>query len=645
MKNSYGTRIRERALGQLVVILSAMWAPGFATAHAAEPAAPDAKTVLEDLQQFYAKTARADGSFQPGVDPDYLGMSDSAYSDLAAVTYACTIHRTFGWKLPHEEKTIEFLLSRQKESGEFVNVAGTVEPASPPGKVYNTTQALVALHALGVKPKHDPLPVFEEILKQDYKTLPAYSTSFFPLAYLCVGKPIPEQADRSIRALMIQDDEGYLNNHVAATFHASHYYGLVGEPTPKGAQIVTRVLRDQNKNGSWLLNLPSRDRHATFDAVFTLRHEGAGRRGCQQAIAKGAEWALSCRNPDGGFGHFPGSISDADANYFQVGTLVMAGVLKPAEPLPKDPHLLSWGHLMPLREKKGAEPLRGFAPSWVSSLAFQPGTARLAAGCGDNTFLIWNGEKKPNAVFSGHDDVVSAVAFAPKMNQLASGSYDATANIWDLDRHTVLHRLKGHRGAVLSLAYLSADTLATGSADGTIKLWNVETGKCDQTLTGHKSWVNSLALDPKGHRLISGSSDGTVKIWSASDGKLLKDLPATKAEVRSVAISPDGQYLAAGLRYGSAKLWKTDDWKEVATLEAKADDAWSVAFTADSKELLVAAGEWNRPTEIARWDVATQKRTGVLKHPGEVLSLAVSQDGKFIAAGGGDRTISIWKKE
>src|SRR5688572_13010060 len=266
---------------------------------------PAAPAVLTGLREFYAKTAREDGCFQPGVDPDYRGMSDSAFSDLAAATYACTIHKTFGWKLPHEQKTIEFLLSRQKASGEFVNVAGTVDPASAQGKVYNTTQALVALHALGVKPRHDPLPVFEEILKQDYKTLPAYSTSFFPLAYLCAGKPIPEQADRSIRALMIPDGEGYLNDHVAATFHASHYYSLVGEPTPKAAQIVTRVLRDQNKNGSWLLNMPSRDRHATFDAVFTLRHEGAGREDCQNAIAKAADWALSCRNPDGGFGHFP----------------------------------------------------------------------------------------------------------------------------------------------------------------------------------------------------------------------------------------------------------------------------------------------------------------------------------------------------
>jgi geranylgeranyl transferase type-2 subunit beta len=304
--------------------------------------------VLPGLREFYARTARDDGSFSPGIHPDYRGMSDSAYSDLAAVTYAVVMHKTFGWKLPHEDETAKILLSRQQSNGDFFNVAGTVDPKSAEGRVYNTTQGVVALHALGRSPRHNPLPVFEEILKQDYQTLPAYSTSFFPLAYLASGKPIPREADRRIRATMIQADDGYLHDHIAATFHAAHYYRLVGEPTPKGAQIVARTLRDQKTDGSWLLNMPSRDRHATFDAVFTLHQLGPDRADLRAAIDKAARWALSCRNADGGFGHFPGSTSDADANYFQVGTLVMAGFLKPAEPLPKDRHLLSWGHLMPL---------------------------------------------------------------------------------------------------------------------------------------------------------------------------------------------------------------------------------------------------------------------------------------------------------
>jgi prenyltransferase beta subunit len=303
--------------------------------------------VLKGLRSFFEKTAREDGSFQPGVDPDYEGMSDSAASDLAPPTYAVILHKTFGWKLQNEDMTRDFFVSRQKEDGAFVNVKGTVSPKSAQGRVYNTTQGLVALHALGVQPRYDPLPVFAEVMKEDYKTLPPYSTSFFPLAFAAYGKPFPEKADRKLTKLMVQADDGYLNDHIAATFHAVHYYRLLGKETPKAEAILKRVLKDQKEDGSWLLNPPARDRHATFDAVFVLRQLGGDRKDCRQAIEKAAKWALTCRNKDGGFGHYPGSPSDMDAVYFQVGTLVMAGFLKAVDPPPKDPHLLGWGHLFP----------------------------------------------------------------------------------------------------------------------------------------------------------------------------------------------------------------------------------------------------------------------------------------------------------
>ncbi len=312
---------------------------------------PSSEKVLAGLKDFFAKTAQPDGSFRPGVDPDYPGMSDSAYSDLAPTVYAVVLHRTFGWKLPHEEKTKEFLLSRQGKDGAFVNVKGTADPKSPQARAYNTTQGLVSLHALGLKPRHDPLPVFDVVLKEDYKKMPLYMTSFFPLAYLTQGRTIPAEADKKIRAIMVQAEDGYIGEHVASTFHAVHYYRLVGEKTPRAELILKRVLKEQHANGSWFINPPARDRHATFDAVFTLRQLDAERKDVKAAIVKAAKWVLTCRNDDGGFGHFLGSTSDMDAVYFHVGALVMAGWLKPVEPLPSDPHLLCWGHLMPLPAK------------------------------------------------------------------------------------------------------------------------------------------------------------------------------------------------------------------------------------------------------------------------------------------------------
>src|SRR5262249_15558778 len=170
-----------------------------------------------------------------------------------------------GWKLPDEAKTRDFLLSRQQVDGAFVNVKGTVDPKSAQGRVYNTTQGIVALRALGVKPRYDPLPVFAQVIKGDYRSLPAYTSSFFPLAYRAACVELAPEVDRACRATMLHADDGYLNAHIAATFHAVHYYRLCGEETPRGEQILKRCLRDQKPDGSWLLNPPARDRHAAFD--------------------------------------------------------------------------------------------------------------------------------------------------------------------------------------------------------------------------------------------------------------------------------------------------------------------------------------------------------------------------------------------
>jgi geranylgeranyl transferase type-2 subunit beta len=596
-----------------------------------------ADDVLQGLREFYRKTARPDGSFQPGLDPAYRGLSDAAYSDLAAVTYAVVLHKTFGWKLPYEQKTAEFLLSRQKPSGEFFNVAGTVNPDSPEGRTYNTTQGLVALHALSLKPKYDPLPVFGAILKEDYKVLPAYATSFFPLAYRCAGRLLPEKADRAIRALMVQDEAGYTNDHVAATFHASHYYRLVGEATPRSREMVARVLRDQKPNGSWLLNMPARDRHATFDAVFILAHEGGDLAECRAAVRRAAAWVRTCRNPDGGFGHYPGSTSDADAIYFQVGTLVMAGVLKPATPVPPDPELLGWGHLMPVLKRRPREPRLSLrVPGWVAGVALDHG--RLAVASSDalaRLFDIQSGREL--LTLKGHEDIVAAVQVRGSI--VATGSYDHTAALWNAASGKQLHRLPGHRGPVLAVV-LSPDqrTLATGSLDGTIKLWNVADGREKATLAGHKAWVNALAYHPGGSWLASASSDGTIRIWSAKTNQLLRTVPATDAEVRSIAISPDGARLAAGLRYGAVMTWETATWKQELDLPGQGDHC-AVAF-ASPRRLVSSRGDWNRGGVVRVHDTAGGDLIARFPHTGEVLSLAVS--GEILAAGAADKTVRVW---
>lgn len=297
---------------------------------------------------FIRRCARPDGGYAASPDPDYTGNSDTGASDLAAVTYAATLAKTMGWHLPEAGRSAEFVQGHQLPDGSFVNFGGKMDPKADLSVLYNTVQGVVALRALGRKPKVDPASVMTRFFASDaYKKLPWYTTSFFPLFYAALGKPFPREQDEALRQLQLnsQAADGYLGDHVAASFHMAHYFRLIGQPTPRAEQMLKRVLRDQRSDGGWNIKEPDWDVHACFDAVFILRQLGGDSEPVRQSIRKAAGWALSCRNPDGGFGHYPGWHSDMDAVYFQFGTLIQAGEVAGVKRL-RDAHTLGWGHAM-----------------------------------------------------------------------------------------------------------------------------------------------------------------------------------------------------------------------------------------------------------------------------------------------------------
>lgn len=306
--------------------------------------------LLKGVQDFLHRVANEDGSFRPGIDPDYKGTSDTGLSGIAAPAYATIISSTFGWSLPYPDETREFFFSCQKPDGAFYPPTGSMDQNAPLAKLYNTLQGIISLRLMGAKPRHDPMSVIDYFFNNDeFKGLPLYSTSFFPLFFTALEQKMPDHINSKMREYLIngQTEDGYIGDHVASTFHAAHYFRLIGEPTPKADVMIDRVIKDQKEDGSWHLWEPEMDVHASFDALFILRQLGDPQDPrITQVYEKATNWILKCHKPDGGFTHFPDeTISDVDSLYFHVGGLVESGYLQISKNLTNE-EILGWGHAM-----------------------------------------------------------------------------------------------------------------------------------------------------------------------------------------------------------------------------------------------------------------------------------------------------------
>jgi geranylgeranyl transferase type-2 subunit beta len=351
MKNAISRRDVLRwallaAAGTQIRMASALDAVGI-DGEASSFSALDGQQIKDTTFRFIERCAQEDGAYSPSPDPGYTGFADTSLTDLAAVAYAAILARQVNWPLKHKKKLAEFIQSHQQPHGAFVNHAGSLDPEADLAVLYNTVQGVVSLHALGEKPRVNPIKVMDRFfVNQAFAKLPWYTTSFFPLFYAAVGADFPSEYRLALERHMTENQtpDGYLQDHVAATFHLVHFYRLIGQPTPKGDAIVQRVLRDQRADGGWrLVKDPRWDVHSCFDAVFVLRQIGGDSEACRTAIDKAANWALSCQNADGGFGHYPGWHSDMDAVYFQLGTLIQAGRIPGTNFDLPDGETLGWG--------------------------------------------------------------------------------------------------------------------------------------------------------------------------------------------------------------------------------------------------------------------------------------------------------------
>lgn len=186
-------------------------------------------------------------------------------------------------------------------------------------------------------------------------------------------------------------------------------------------------------------------------------------------------------------------------------------------------------------------------------------------------------------------------------------------------------------------------TLATASRDSTISVWNLASGDERMRCQGHRGAVLAVVFTPDGKQLVSGGADGTIRLWRSprsSDGfaagKEVKSFRISAEAVQTIAFSADASTAAAGTAGGDIFVCNVAKGKRVRHLRQEGQ-VYCLALSSDGKKL--AANYAARG--LALWDLTTDKEPQLFSEE-VVASLAFAPDGRALAIGDHDNRLVLW---
>ena len=296
----------------------------------------------------------------------------------------------------------------------------------------------------------------------------------------------------------------------------------------------------------------------------------------------------------------------------------------------------------------------------VTSVRFGPGDSLMVTSSVDSTIKIWNREFGQVIKEIKHPSGVAYMDLSNDGNYIVTGGYDSAARLWNAHDGSLIKEFRGHSGTVWHVA-ISADNkmIASGGNDGIVNIWDAVTGKLLHRLGGHKRIVWSVKFSPDGTKLASSSFDFTFKLWNLADGKLIWDNKEHGETVVDVAFSHDGKLLASTSDDKTIKIWDVATHALIRTMKVP-EHVQAVAFSPDDKRLMTGGrdkpligeflqtilgdSKFNRGVSARLWNAETGELLQTFsRHANDVMDVAYSHNGKWVATASADRTVELWE--
>ena len=226
-----------------------------------------------------------------------------------------------------------------------------------------------------------------------------------------------------------------------------------------------------------------------------------------------------------------------------------------------------------------------------------------------------------------------------------------------------------HEGSPVKQVLYTPDAKSLVTVDVThvVHVWNAKTGDIVRQIGDAEadyrevSYSREISLSPDGKTLATIEKPGRLRLWDITSGHEQRRLRQGRDEIHTrPTISPDGRTLATSVHRFDEATQKSESFIDVWDMSAPTERRrriggdwvllWDFKFSPDGKNLATAS----RDTEVTRgnvligadkgstrlWELATgreQRRFPV--HGLDILSVAISPDGRLLAAAVTDGTV------
>lgn len=227
----------------------------------------------------------------------------------------------------------------------------------------------------------------------------------------------------------------------------------------------------------------------------------------------------------------------------------------------------------------------------------------LAAACGDRAIRRWRADGTVDELTT--DVWLRFTALSPDRRLLAAGHAEGKLALIDVATWKLLVEKPLAQHQIYGVQFAADGRLVTAGLDDHVRTWRgVELAPDLDVRVGAQDGELAAALSPDGKELATGTEVGTVDVWDVEGRTWRAHVPVpTAGTVWKLIYAPDGATAFTATNDGIIRLWDTRSWRDPVALDAGEGPALSLAISPDGRRL--AAGY--QSGAIVLWDVATRR--------------------------------------